>query len=162
MSLSDQEGDFRELLQRNHARWTGIARSYASIAEREDLLQEILMQVWKSLAGFSGRSSADTWAYRVALNTAMAWARNSRSRQADTNVSEDVDRLSGCLVSETTDAIALDEFLASLSQTDRADRGRCIDTRPWRSLFRNVHVRASSSRHLRRVPTRRRARRPIG
>ena len=121
MSLSDQEGDFRELLQRNHARWAGIARSYASIAEREDLLQEILMQVWKSLAGFSGRSSTDTWAYRVALNTAMAWVRSSRSRQRDTSmVSEDVDRLAGSLVSETTDAIVLDEFLASLSKTDRA------------------------------------------
>jgi RNA polymerase sigma-70 factor (ECF subfamily) len=43
--------------------------------DSDDLLQEILLQVWLSLSSFRGESKATTWLYRVALNTALAWKR---------------------------------------------------------------------------------------
>ena len=56
-----------------------VARAYTRTAEdTEDLVQEILLQVWRSLAEFAGRSSASTWFYRVALNTALTWRRKER------------------------------------------------------------------------------------
>jgi RNA polymerase sigma-70 factor (ECF subfamily) len=45
--------------------------------ERRDLLQEILLQLWKSLPGFEGRAKPATWFYRVALNTAITFLRKS-------------------------------------------------------------------------------------
>ena len=45
------------LLDRNSDRWLGIAKAYAAKGEREDLFQEMLMQIWKSLARHEGRSS---------------------------------------------------------------------------------------------------------
>ncbi len=69
MSVAERQARFRDLLERSHARWAGIARAYAAASERDDLVQEIALQVWQSLDRFSGRSSLDTWAYRVALNT---------------------------------------------------------------------------------------------
>lgn len=45
--------------------------------ERADLLQEMLYQLWKSYPGFGGRSSFTTWMYRVCLNTALSWRRQS-------------------------------------------------------------------------------------
>lgn len=39
-------------------------------AEREDLLQEIHLQLWRSLSGFDGRCSLRSWVYRVAHNVA--------------------------------------------------------------------------------------------
>lgn len=39
--------------------------------EREDLQQEILLQLWRSFAHFRGDASFSTWMYRVALNTAL-------------------------------------------------------------------------------------------
>jgi hypothetical protein len=71
MSVLERQTRFRELLERSHARWAGIARAYAEVPDRDDLVQEIAMQVWQSLDRFAGRSSLDTWAYRVALNTAL-------------------------------------------------------------------------------------------
>jgi RNA polymerase sigma-70 factor (ECF subfamily) len=59
-----------------------VARAYTLTAEeREDLAQEILLQVWRSLPQFGGRASAHTWFYRVALNTALGWHRKERRRR---------------------------------------------------------------------------------
>jgi RNA polymerase sigma-70 factor (ECF subfamily) len=60
-----------------------VARCYTLNAEAcQDLVQEILLQVWESLPRFQGQASAATWSYRVALNTALSWQRNERVRRA--------------------------------------------------------------------------------
>ena len=60
-----------------HGMWR-IAWAYAGAAgEEEDLFQEILAQVWRSLPTFRGDSGAGTWLYRVALNTALTWKRST-------------------------------------------------------------------------------------
>ncbi|MEZ5072388.1 MAG: sigma-70 family RNA polymerase sigma factor [Bacteroidales bacterium] len=41
-------------------------------SDREDLMQEITLQLWKSYGSFRGESSFSTWMYRVALNTAIS------------------------------------------------------------------------------------------
>ena len=59
-----------------------VARAYTRTTEdRQDLVQEILLQVWQSLPRFQGRASASTWIYRVALNTALGWHRKEHRRQ---------------------------------------------------------------------------------
>ena len=121
MSAPERQVQFRELLERSHARWAGIARAYAQPSERDDLLQEIALQVWQSLERFTGRSSLDTWAYRVALNTALAWRRKAASRSRKLSQSRsDVAELPGARGSEHDVQRVLDQFLASLSDADRA------------------------------------------
>ena len=39
--------------------------------DREDLQQEIILQLWKSFPSFKESSAFSTWMYRVALNTAI-------------------------------------------------------------------------------------------
>jgi RNA polymerase sigma-70 factor (ECF subfamily) len=59
-----------------------VARAYSLNSEDcQDLVQEILLQVWRSLPQFQGRASACTWVYRVALNTSLGWRRKERRRQ---------------------------------------------------------------------------------
>ena len=50
-------------------------------SDREDLRQDILLQLWKSYASFDGRSEPSTWMYRVALNTAISFRRKRRPGQ---------------------------------------------------------------------------------
>ena len=40
-------------------------------ADREDLQQEIVLQLWKSFPSFQGNAAFSSWMYRVALNTAI-------------------------------------------------------------------------------------------
>ena len=47
-------------------------------ADREDLEQDILLQLWRSRASFDGRAAFSTWMYRVALNTAITFRRRQR------------------------------------------------------------------------------------
>jgi RNA polymerase sigma-70 factor (ECF subfamily) len=63
-----------------------VTRAYgASHADREDLFQEIALQLWHSVDAYRGDSAVGTWVYRVALNTALAWGRregkHGRGRQ---------------------------------------------------------------------------------
>ncbi|HEY2841104.1 MAG TPA: RNA polymerase sigma factor [Pirellulales bacterium] len=76
----DREAQFLELLKEGQGRWRAIARSYAG-NDFEDLLQEILLQIWRSLATFRGESAGRTWCYRVAINTALNWKRSKRTRR---------------------------------------------------------------------------------
>jgi len=50
-----------------------ICRLYCQTQpDREDLFQEIVVQLWKGLPKFQGQSKFTTWIYRVALNTAIS------------------------------------------------------------------------------------------
>src|SRR5512139_3592140 len=50
-----------------------LARGYeAHEARRQDLVQEIHLAVWRSLATFDERCSLRTWTYRVAHNVAVS------------------------------------------------------------------------------------------
>jgi len=39
---------------------------------RNDLFQEIVLQLWKSFPSFRGEAKITTWMYRIALNTAIS------------------------------------------------------------------------------------------
>ncbi|MFZ6010143.1 MAG: RNA polymerase sigma factor [Bacteroidota bacterium] len=48
--------------------------------ERNDLFQEIVLQLWKSFSSFRGEAKITTWMYRIALNTAISgFRRQSRN-----------------------------------------------------------------------------------
>jgi RNA polymerase sigma-70 factor (ECF subfamily) len=56
-----------------------LARAYEAQADpRRDLIQDIHVALWRSLAGFDGRCSLRTWVYRVAHNTAASHVRTRR------------------------------------------------------------------------------------
>ena len=57
-----------------------LARAYEPDPDkRRDLLQEIHIALWRSLARFDGRCSLRTWIYRVAHNTATSKALRPRT-----------------------------------------------------------------------------------
>jgi len=114
-----KERRFQEMVAENQRRILAIARAYAPAGERQDLCQEILLQMWKGLNGFQGRSLTSTWVYRVALNTALTFRRKSRRRPPGESLTDSpleaiapADPGHGILV--------LEEFMASLGKVDRA------------------------------------------
>lgn len=58
-----------------------VCRLYQDKEEdREDLLQEIVLQLWTAYDSFRGESQFSSWMYRVALNTAIVYLRKQRRR----------------------------------------------------------------------------------
>ncbi len=69
--LPDQDQRYREAAAAHGAALQRLARAMeADPGRRQDLLQEMHVALWRSLAGFDGRCSLKTWVYRVAHNTA--------------------------------------------------------------------------------------------
>jgi RNA polymerase sigma factor (sigma-70 family) len=58
-----------------------IAGAYAKTAsDREDLISETVLQLWRSSNNFEGKCKLSTCIYRVALNTAMYFNRSQKNR----------------------------------------------------------------------------------
>lgn len=63
---------FLELIHRHQSILHKICFAYCkNRPDREDLQQEIVLQLWKSYPSFQDKSLFSTWMYRVALNTAI-------------------------------------------------------------------------------------------
>ena len=63
---------FEQLLENNKAKIYRICKIYAvSPLEPQDLFQEVIFAIWKSLPTFKGNSSVDTWIYRITLNICL-------------------------------------------------------------------------------------------
>lgn len=112
---------FLDLTERLLPRFRRIAASYSRGRDAEDLLQEILFQLWRSLPAFRGDASPDTFAYRVALNTALTF-RRGRAPDLETLPDDGALPLHRAMsAGEPGDlSSVLEDFLASLGRVDRA------------------------------------------
>jgi len=65
--------EFISLVEKHQRIIHKLALMYCDNNEcRQDLFQDILVQLWKSYPSFNHQSRFSSWMYRVALNTAIA------------------------------------------------------------------------------------------
>lgn len=68
----DIESLFLDLVENNKNRINQICSVYAKSEEdRKDLVQDVLMNIWKSLPSFEHRANINTWLYRITLNVCL-------------------------------------------------------------------------------------------
>ena len=78
------DSSFIELINRHIGIAVKISRVYGQNAEEsEDLLQEMMYQLWRSYGSFDHRSKFSTWMYRVCLNTALTYKRKSHQKKVE-------------------------------------------------------------------------------
>lgn len=64
--------NFEQLLEENKNKIFRICRIYATPPiEPQDLFQEVIFQIWKSLDNFKGKSSIGTWVYKITINVCL-------------------------------------------------------------------------------------------
>jgi RNA polymerase sigma-70 factor (ECF subfamily) len=81
VSESDRRRIFQGWIDQHRGLIFKIVRAYADTAmDREDLFQEVAVQLWRSVSSFKGESRETTWIYRVALNTAIRWLHIEKRR----------------------------------------------------------------------------------
>ncbi len=78
-----------KLVQEHRSLLYKVCRIYCfTETDRQDLFQEMVIQLWKSYPGFRGESKFSTWLYRIALNTAISDLRKQRRRPSTTSTDE--------------------------------------------------------------------------
>lgn len=71
---------FLEILDKNVGILIKLSRVYTKVAQdRDDLINDITLELWKSFKNFNGDSKISTWIYRVAINTSMNYKRKKRN-----------------------------------------------------------------------------------
>ncbi len=136
-----REERFLAMIRDNDARLRRICRVYGRASgTEEDLYQEILVQVWRSLDSFEGRASPDTWLYRVALNTALSHGRRRAARRESAGDEEAIARLPDRAPApdeavETTERLErLYRAIERLEDTDRALVMLYLEERSYRDM----------------------------
>jgi RNA polymerase sigma-70 factor (ECF subfamily) len=101
-----------------------VARAYgATHSDREDLFQEIALQLWHSVGTWRGDCAVATWMYRVALNTALAWRRKERRHQQGR---QDIEDASCLLVAPSVHDPRLDWIYKRIAELDEANRALAL------------------------------------
>jgi RNA polymerase sigma-70 factor (ECF subfamily) len=78
---SSVDGEFLAVLNDHRGAIKRVARTYTSSdAEREELFQDIVYQLWRAFPSYQRQASVLTWVYRIAINTAITGLRR-RSRR---------------------------------------------------------------------------------
>src|SRR6476469_3133480 len=82
MTDREREAIFRRWLDIHLGLMWKVVRAFTvTQQDQEDLLQQVLLELWTSLPAFRGEAKESTWIYRVSFNTALAWRRDEKRRR---------------------------------------------------------------------------------
>ncbi|WP_026993902.1 RNA polymerase sigma factor [Flectobacillus major] len=80
--MNDKTDIFLSVVQANKGIIYKVVNSYCkSIEDREDLVQEIIIQLWKSFDKYNKEVKYSTWMYQIALNVAISFYRKENTRK---------------------------------------------------------------------------------
>jgi RNA polymerase sigma-70 factor (ECF subfamily) len=80
-AASGETAAFRQLYERHRADVARLVyRMLGPRSDMEDVIQEVFVQVYKSLRDFRGQSKFSTWLHRVTVNVVLMYRRAARSR----------------------------------------------------------------------------------
>jgi len=90
--LKTTEQEFLSIIEKHKGLLHKVSRMYMDEPEdREDLFQEIVLQLWKSYGTFRGESQVSTWMYRVAVNTALTFFKKEKKKPDNARMHPEMD-----------------------------------------------------------------------
>jgi RNA polymerase sigma-70 factor (ECF subfamily) len=82
MSEKDQRQYFQKIIEQNKGILYKVARAYCQNEDdRQDLIQEMMIQIWKSIHRYNKQFKMSTWLYRISLNVAISFYRKQSTRE---------------------------------------------------------------------------------
>ena len=94
-----------------------------NVEDRKDLVQEIVVQLWKSFDSYSEQYKYSTWIYQIALNVSISYYRKEKRRKEFTNpLSESIFTFSDeSEMNDTEEKTGiLQHFIFELKELDKA------------------------------------------
>jgi len=129
-----QQQEFVQLLNQHQPLIHKVCNLYGqAVTDRDDLFQEIVVQLWKAYPKFRGEAKFSTWMYKIALNTAISGLRKRKNHIA----SFDPEKLPTEIQDEiynTEKEVQLEQMYAAireLSEIERALVMLYLEDRPY-------------------------------
>lgn len=107
--------------------------------EKEDLCQEIILQLWKSYPSFKHKSTFSTWMYRVALNTALSI---TQKPQLFKNTEEIPDHSydMGYTMEKSENIMILYRAISQLNKVERAIILLWLEDKPYEEIADSIGI----------------------
>lgn len=124
MALIEKTDIFLSVIEANKGIIYKVANLYCKdLEDRKDLVQEIILRLWKSFDSYNNQFKHTTWIYRISLNTAISFYRKEKVRKKVTAPFYDsifnIADFSG--VTQTEQSIVfLNQFISELKEMDKA------------------------------------------
>jgi RNA polymerase sigma factor (sigma-70 family) len=81
MREKEQRQYFQEIIEQHKGILYKVARAYCQNEDdRQDLIQEMMIQIWKSIHRYDKQLKISTWLYRISLNVAISFYRKQSAR----------------------------------------------------------------------------------
>lgn len=120
-----------------------VANSYCkSVEDREDLVQEIIIQLWRSFENYNAKYEYSTWIYKIALNVAISFYRKESKRQGLTNnISEAMFFFEENFNKSMEEEInLLQKFIQELKELDRALMLLYLDEKSYKEISEIIGI----------------------
>lgn len=105
--------------------------------EREDLAQEIMYQLWRSVGSFDDEHRFSTWMYRVALNVAISFYRKAKIKNSVITSQNETDEIADTTEGKEeleNDILQLQQFINELKELDRALMFLYLESKTYREI----------------------------
>jgi RNA polymerase sigma-70 factor (ECF subfamily) len=123
MSRKRQQQFFQEIIEQHKGILFKVARTYCPDEEdRQDLIQEMMIQIWQSVHKYNDQYKISTWLYRISLNVAISFYRkNSTRTKKFTDLNEQMMETPVEDKSENERQLnLLEQFISELKEIDKA------------------------------------------
>jgi len=119
--LKTTEQEFLSIIEKHKGLLHKVSRMYMDEPEdREDLFQEIVLQLWKSYGSFRGDSQVSTWMYRVAVNTALTFFKREKKKPDNARMHPEMDVKDD--IEESHGETQLDYFYKAVQQLNQVEK----------------------------------------
>ena len=115
--------NFHQIIEQHKGILFKVARIYCrNEDDRQDLLQEMMIQIWKSLHRYNDKFAITTWLYRVSMNVAISFYRKNATRASKFRVlDEQTVQIPIEDKSENEQQLnLLEQFISELKEIDKA------------------------------------------
>lgn len=123
MNEKEQIQYFQKIIEQHKGILYKVARTYCQNEDdRQDLIQEMMIQIWKSIHRYNEQFKISTWLYRISLNVAISFYRTQSTRANKyTVLNEQTDQIP---MDDKTDderqLNLLEQFINELKEIDKA------------------------------------------
>lgn len=124
MMDKNRTANFLVIVENNKGILFKVANSYCRNNEdRKDLVQEIILQLWKSFDSYNDKFKYSTWIYRISLNVAISFYRKESGRKRISNpITTDIFDFSEAEISDEkeTNLGLLNQMISELNDLNKA------------------------------------------